>query len=108
MINGRFFCRGNGSGAQRRRSCGGRHLRPSYSLWQIGTHHDWFPLPGLRFAVDVLYTRVESDMAGQTITLPEPASFTNQLGARPNGIYTVKDLGLVSVMARAQRSWGAD
>ena len=42
---------------------------PSYSLWQIGTHHDWFPLPGLRFAVDVLYTRVELDMAGQTVTL---------------------------------------
>ncbi len=32
---------------------------PNYNLWQIGTHHDWFPLPGLRFAVDVLYTGVD-------------------------------------------------
>jgi hypothetical protein len=59
--------------------------------------------------VDVLYTRVESDMAGQTVTLARgPAAFTNQLGARPTGVYTVKDLGLISVMARAQRTWGAN
>ena len=81
---------------------------PSYSLWQVGTHHDWFPLPGLRFAVDVLYTRVELDMAGQTVTLTKAGAFNQILGARPTGAYTVKDLGLVSVMARAQRSWGAD
>ena len=76
VVNNRLFCGGaNGftGGAQgftgvRRATCD-----PSYSLWQVGTHHDWFPLPGLRFAVDVLYTRVESDMAGQTVTLTRPA-----------------------------------
>ena len=75
---------------------------PSYSLWQLGTHHDWFPVPGLRFAVDVLYTGVESAFAGQTITLGKAQ------GARPTGAYTAKDLGLWSVAFRAQRTWGAD
>jgi hypothetical protein len=113
VVNGNFFCLNNGTApggqAQGFNVAAGQRCDPSYALWQVGTHHDWFPLPGLRFAVDVLYTRVESDMAGQTVTLARgPASFTNQLGARTNGVYTVKDLGLISVMARAQRSWGAD
>ena len=29
------------------------------TVWTVGTHHDWFPLPGLRFAVDVMYTGIE-------------------------------------------------
>ena len=45
-------------------------------------------------------------MAGQTVS--STARRHHVLGARPTGVYTVKDLGLVSVMARAQRSWGAD
>ncbi len=73
---------------------------PNYSLWQIGTHHDWFPLPGLRFAVDVLYTGVDSAFAGQTVTVAKAQ------GARPTGVYQAKDLGLTSVMFRAQRTWG--
>ena len=32
---------------------------PSFKFWTVGTHHDWFPLPGLRFAVDVMYTGIE-------------------------------------------------
>jgi Porin subfamily len=72
---------------------------PSYSLWQVGTHHDWWPVPGLRFAVDVLYTGIESAFGGQTITLGKAQ------GNRPTGAYTAKDLGIVSVAFRAQRSW---
>jgi hypothetical protein len=72
---------------------------PNYSLWQVGTHHDWFPLPGLRFAVDVLYTGIETSFAGQTVTVSKAT------GNRPTGTYLAKDLGLLSVMARAQRSW---
>ena len=94
VITGRWFC-GNtitvGAGV----ACD-----PSYSLWQVGTHHDWFPVPGLRFAVDVLYTGIETAYAGQTITLGKAQ------GNRPTGAYVAKDLGIVSVMARAQRSWG--
>jgi hypothetical protein len=68
----------------------------------VGTHHDWFPLPGLRFAVDVLYVNIESEMSGQTVALG------TKVGARPSGIYTIKDLGTVSAIFRAQRTWGAD
>jgi hypothetical protein len=73
-----------------------------FKYWSIGTHHDWFPLPGLRFAVDVLYTNIESNISGAVVNL------TDTPGARPEGIYTVKDLGITSVVFRAQRSWGAD
>jgi hypothetical protein len=59
-------------------------------------------VPGLRFAVDVLYSGVESAFAGQLVTLGKTA------GARPTGVYSVKDLGILSVAFRAQRSWGAD
>jgi hypothetical protein len=74
---------------------------PNYSLWGVGTHHDWFPVPGLRFAVDVLYTGIETAFAGQTITISKAT------GNRPTGAYLAKDLGIVSVAFRAQRSWGA-
>ncbi len=75
---------------------------PGFKYWSIGTHHDWFPLPGLRFAVDVMYTQIESNMSGQVVDI-DPAQ-----GARPVGAYTVKDLGIVSAIFRAQRTWGAD
>ena len=73
---------------------------PNYGFWQIGTHHDWFPVAGLRFAVDVLYTGIETSFAGQTVTL------TKTQGARPTGAYLAQDDGILSVMFRAQRSWG--
>jgi hypothetical protein len=96
VINGRWFC-GNTINVGAAVACD-----PSYSLWQVGTHHDWFPVPGLRFAVDVLYTGIESAFAGQTITLGRAQ------GNRPTGAYVAKDLGIVSVAFRAQRSWGAN
>jgi hypothetical protein len=72
---------------------------PSYGMWQLGTHHDWFPVAGLRFAVDVLYTGVETAFGGQTMTLKAQ-------GSRPAGAYLIEDQGILSVMFRAQRSWG--
>jgi hypothetical protein len=75
---------------------------PNYGLYQIGTHHDWWPVAGLRFAVDVLYTHVNTSFEGQTITFA-----TNQ-GARPPGAYLIKDQGIVSVMVRGQRNWGGN
>ena len=96
VIAGRWFCAGTIT-VSAASACD-----PGYSLWQIGTHHDWFPVPGLRFAVDVLYTGVESAFAGQTITLGKAA------GARPTGVYTAKDLGILAIAFRAQRTWGAD
>jgi hypothetical protein len=93
VINGAWFCGNTITVAQ------GVACDPSYSLWQVGTHHDWWPVPGLRFAVDVVYTGIESAFSGQTITLGKTQ------GNRPTGAYTAKDLGIVSVAFRAQRSW---
>jgi hypothetical protein len=73
---------------------------PNYGLWQIGTHHDWWPVAGLRFAVDVLYTQVDTAFEGQTIAI------TNPQGARPEGDYLAQNEGIWSVMVRAQRNWG--
>ena len=67
----------------------------------MGTHHDWFPVPGLRFAVDILYSGVDSAWSGQTVTL------TTKTGARPTGAYLAQDHGILAVAFRAQRSWGA-
>jgi hypothetical protein len=106
--NNRWFC-GNGAtnpfgsaiaaNTSTIRSSGDCNM--NYNFWQLGTHHDWFPVPGLRFAVDVLYTAVDTALHGQVVTLGKA------LGARPTGVYTVKDLGILSVAVRAQRSWGA-
>jgi hypothetical protein len=94
VLNNGWFCTGPFNGSA---SCD-----PGFKVWSVGTHHDWFPLPGLRFAVDVLYFNVESNMSGETVALG------TKVGARPTGIYTVKDLGTLSVVFRAQRSWGAN
>jgi hypothetical protein len=82
---------------------------PNYGLYQIGTHHDWWPVPGLRFAVDVLYSHVDTAFAGQTINLGAATlGGPNGLqGARPTGAYLAQDEGIWSVMVRAQRNWGA-
>ena len=48
----------------------------------------------------MLYTGVDTAFGGQTLTLSKTQ------GARPTGVYTAKDLGLTTVMFRAQRTWG--
>ena len=53
-------------------------------------------------AVDVLYTRVETAFEGQTVTL------SKTVGLRPTGNYTAKDLGNLSVVFRAQRSFATE
>jgi hypothetical protein len=97
VINGGWFCQGGGF-----QVAPGTVCDPGFRYWAVGTHHDWFPLPGLRFAVDVLYAQVETAMKGEVINVDVPA------GARPSGLYTVKDLGTLSVVFRAQRTWGAN
>jgi len=102
VVNSRLFCAGGGAIAQNVLVGAGTVCDPSFKFWTIGTHHDWFPLPGLRFAVDVLYTGIDTAMAGSTVTL------ANKQGNRPSGAYTAKNLGNLSVIFRAQRSWGAN
>jgi Porin subfamily len=105
VVNGRFFCGGTAAAplaAQNIIVNAATTCDPSFNFWTIGTHHDWFPLPGLRFAVDVMYTGIDSGMSGSAVTL------TTKQGFRPTGGYVAKDLGITAVIFRAQRTWGAD
>jgi porin-like protein len=73
---------------------------PGFNFFTIGTHSDWYPVPGFRLAVDVLYTRIQTAFDGQTISLSKAQ------GARPTGNYTARDQGILSVVFRAQRAFG--
>jgi hypothetical protein len=64
--------------------------------------NNWYPVAGLRLAVDVLYTKVETAFDGQQISLNKAQ------GARPTGIYTAKDQGILSVIFRVRRSFATD
>ena len=55
VTNNGWFCNG-GSGGIVPVRLSGATCDPGFKYWSVGTHHDWFPLPGLRFAVDVMYT----------------------------------------------------
>jgi len=94
VINSRLFCTGqaiNSSGV----------CDPGFNFWTVGTVSNWYPVVGFRLAVDVIYTRIETGFDGQTITL-----FKTQ-GARPTGLYTAKDDGILAVTFRAQRTFAA-
>ncbi len=101
VTDGRWFCGGGGAVAQPLNTAG-TSCDPGFKFWTVGTHHDWFPVRGLRFAVDVMYTGIDSAMDGQTVTL------TTKQGNRPSGVYSAKNLGITSVVFRAQRTWGAN
>jgi hypothetical protein len=101
VINSRVFCGGSGaSPIQRIRVAATTVCDPSFKVWQIGAQNDWFPVPGFRLGVGVSYIFVETAFDGQQVTL------TQTTGARPTGVYTAKDAGLVVLVARAQRGFG--
>ena len=80
---------------------GGTTCDPSFNFWTSRHAPRLVPgLPGLRLAVDVLYTASSRRSTAQTVTLGKAQ------GARPTGVYTAKNLGITSVMFRAQRTWG--
>jgi hypothetical protein len=104
VVNGAWFCGGSpGSAAQSIVLQAGVACDPSFTYWSVGTHHDWFPVPGLRLAVDVMYSGIETAVGDGTVV-----ALTKAQGARPTGIYTSRNLGITSVIFRAQRSWGAN
>ena len=103
VVNNRWFCGGGGAAAQSIVLSAATACDPGFKFWTVGTHHDWFPLPGLRFAVDVMYT---GDRVGDGWRRRSP--WQQGQGARPTGVYTAKNLGITSVIFRAQRTWGAD
>jgi len=102
VINSRLFCGNGGATDQNIRGISANvACDPGFVFWTLGTHSDWYPVPGFRLAVDVLYTRIETAFDGQQISLAKTQ------GARPTGSYTAKDQGIVSVIFRAQRSFAA-
>jgi hypothetical protein len=103
VINNRYFCGVGGAGSTVASNVvlsAATTCDPGFHYWSIGTHNDWFPIAGLRLAVDVLYMQVDTAAEGATISLSKAT------GARPTGIYTAKNLGITSVIFRAQRTWG--
>jgi hypothetical protein len=98
VINSRLFCAGGGATTQNLIFTGA-NCDPGFNFWLIGTHTDWYPVAGFRLAVDVQYVRIETAFDGQTISL------NRAQGARPTGLYTAKDEGILAVVFRAQRSF---
>jgi hypothetical protein len=101
VVNNRWFCGGTGA-AQSVVVNAAVACDPGFVFWTVGGIANWYPVKGLRFAVDVLYTFIESAYAGSVVTLNKTT------GARPSGAYTAKDQGILAVTFRAQRGWGGD
>ena len=99
VINSRLFCNSGGAVAQNIVVGSTVTCDPGFNYWSLGTHTDWYPVPGFRLAVEVLYTRIETAFDGQTVTLAKAQ------GLRPTGSYTAKDQGILSVGFRAVRSF---
>ncbi|HMI14713.1 MAG TPA: hypothetical protein VK567_24625, partial [Bradyrhizobium sp.] len=80
---------------------------PSFNLKTIGAQIDWYPGGGLRLAAEVGYMLIGTAFSGQQVELYRPfATALGVLGARPSGIYTAKDQGIVSFAFRAQKGFG--
>jgi hypothetical protein len=99
VVNNRWFCGGGGAVnpailVSRATTCD-----PGFQFWTVGAVQNWYPLSGLRLAVDVMYTGIDTAMDGATVTL------TSTQGARPSGAYLAKNQGIVSAVFRAQRTW---
>jgi porin-like protein len=99
VINSRMFCAGTGATAQNIVVGAGVTCDPGFNYWTVGAVTNWYPVAGFRLAVDVQYTRIETAMDGQTVTLSKAQ------GLRPTGNYTAKDQGILAVVFRAQRSF---
>jgi hypothetical protein len=101
VVNSGTFCKAAGV-----TPLSGQLCDPSFRLWQVGTHQDWFPVPGFRLAVDVMYTRIETAMAG-LVRLGPVVPAGPVIGSRPAGVYSAQDDGILAVMFRAQRGFPA-
>ena len=101
VINSGLFCNGVSgvTAAQNLILVSAAACDPGFNYWTIGSRTDWYPVAGFRLAVDVLYARVETAFSGDIVSLSKAQ------GARPTGSYTAKDLGILSVVFRAQRSF---
>ena len=99
--NSRWFCGGGGAAAPSYTIPAGRACDPDWRYWTVGVVQNWYPTPGFRLAVDVLWVNVDTAFAGP-VTLTSSA-----INPRPTGAYDAKDLGTLSVVFRAQRTFPA-
>jgi porin-like protein len=101
VINSRVFCNGVAgvTVAQNVIIPANVACDPGFNYWTVGSHTDWYPVAGFRLAVDVAYFRIETAFDGQQISLSKTT------GARPTGLYTAKDQGILAVVFRAQRAF---
>jgi hypothetical protein len=99
VINSALFCNSGGGTNQNIIPARGTRCDPGFNFWTVGSVTNWYPVAGLRLAVDVLYTRIETAFEGETVTLSKTT------GARPVGNYLAKDQGIVAATFRIQRSF---
>ena len=71
---------------------------PDYNLFFVGSRTQWSPVKDFVLGVDVMWTGIDTAFAGT-------ANLGGGIGARPTGIYTIKDEGILSVILRAQRNY---
>src|SRR5215813_13966568 len=95
-----FFCPTNGAGpaAPQTNFNTISNCHPDYNLFFVGSRTQWSPVKDFLLGVDVMWTQVDTAFAGT-------ANLGGGLGARPTGIYTIKDEGILSVVLRAQRNF---
>jgi len=101
---GRWFCGGGGAGtgglgAQNVVIGANTSCDPGFTLWQVAAQVRWYPVKNFYLGAEVLWSDVHSNMNGSVVTL------TKSIGARPTGVYTMKDLGVLSAAFRARRDF---
>jgi hypothetical protein len=100
VIGNAWFCGSHGGVNQNIRVPTGASCDPSFKYWSAGIVQNWYPVAGLRLAVDVMYMQVDTAFEG-------PVSLNGGIASRPTGGYTAKNLGIASVIFRANRSFPA-
>jgi Porin subfamily len=74
---------------------------PNFSYTEVGTMTRWTPTPNFLIAAEVLYSYIKTSFSG-TGNLIAGAP-----GARPTGVYSFNNQGIVSGYLRVQRSYSA-
>jgi hypothetical protein len=89
---------------------------PDWGYFQGSIRTQWNPTRGFLMGVDVTYSHVFTAFKGTQANLQGAAFGASSgnanviqpvIGARPNGVYNLKDLGIISVVFRAQRLFNA-
>jgi len=89
---------------------------PDWGFFQGGIRTQWSPSQGFYLGLDLTYTAVFTAFRGTQANVQNAAFGASSgnanviqpvIGARPNGVYNLKDLGIFSAVFRANRSFNA-